>query len=64
MREIVCRRERTGSLLDSVLDISLSVGDAGPDVPVATNLRLGGVFVLCHVGDCSGVGSDGNRSLA
>ena len=31
IREIVCRRERTGSLLDSGEDIAMMVGDTGPD---------------------------------
>ena len=39
MREIVCRRERTGSLLDSVFDIPMMVGDLAPDAPAVTDLR-------------------------
>jgi hypothetical protein len=41
MREIVCRRERTGSLLDSVLDIPWMVGDDGLEMPVVRNLQAG-----------------------
>jgi len=38
IREIVCRRERTGSLLDSGEDIAMMVGEIGPDALAPANL--------------------------
>jgi len=39
MREIVCRRERTESLLDGVFDMPLMVGDDGREMLVVRDWR-------------------------